>query len=201
MVLLKLYYLFSSLYYKTKFNHLGKRTEFRFGSTVLNGDYVSVGDDVHAGSGFVLAVYPEFGGVDNPVKSRKGLGVVIKDRVFFNRNCTIYCADNVEIGEDVLFGSGILITDNNHGMDASCELSYMEQPLSTRKVVVGDGSWIGERAIILSGSIIGKRCIIAANSVVTGGVYPDNSMLAGSPAKIIRTWSDVEKKWVRGNHL
>jgi maltose O-acetyltransferase len=52
-------------------------------------------------------------------------------------------------------------------------------------VIIGDNVWIGERAIILKGVNIGDNAIVAAGSVVTKSI-PNNSLVAGNPAKIIK---------------
>lgn len=49
-------------------------------------------------------------------------------------------------------------------------------------------------SVVLGGTKIGNNCIIAANSVVRG-VFPDNSVLAGSPAKIVKRYNPITKKW------
>lgn len=54
------------------------------------------------------------------------------------------------------------------------------------QTIIGDNVFIGVNSIILMGSQIGNNCIIGAGSVV-GGVFPDNVVIAGNPAKIIRT--------------
>ncbi len=53
---------------------------------------------------------------------------------------------------------------------------------------VGDGSLIGINSVILNHAVIGKNCLIGANALVTEGkVIPDNSLVVGSPGKVIRT--------------
>jgi carbonic anhydrase/acetyltransferase-like protein (isoleucine patch superfamily) len=53
---------------------------------------------------------------------------------------------------------------------------------------VGDGSLIGIQAVVLNGAKIGKNCIVGAGSVVTENKeFPDNSLIIGSPARVIRT--------------
>lgn len=53
---------------------------------------------------------------------------------------------------------------------------------------IGDGSLIGIQAIILNGAQIGKNCLVGAGALVTEGkVFPDNSLIIGSPAKVART--------------
>ena len=56
---------------------------------------------------------------------------------------------------------------------------------------VGEGSLIGIQAVILNGAKIGKNCLVGAGSLVTEGKeFPDNSLIVGSPAKVVRTLSD-----------
>ena len=57
---------------------------------------------------------------------------------------------------------------------------------TAKPVIIGDNVWIGYRAMILKGVTIGDNSVVAANSVVTKDV-PSNSIVAGNPAKIIRT--------------
>ncbi len=63
---------------------------------------------------------------------------------------------------------------------------------------IGEGSLVGINAVVLNGAKIGKNCIIGANSLVTEGKeIPDNSMVMGSPGKIIRTLTDEQAKGFR----
>lgn len=53
---------------------------------------------------------------------------------------------------------------------------------------IGDNSLIGIQAVVLNGAKIGRNCIVGAGSVVTEGKeFPDNSLIIGSPAKVVRT--------------
>ena len=154
---------------------------------------MSFGDRFVLGPGAVFAVYPTYEGIDNPVKTGEGEGIVIGNDVSANRNLTIYCADSVTIGDGVMMGSGILITDNDHGIDPTLP-NFRNQPLITKKVKIGDGCWIGERASILGGVEIGEHCIIAAGAVVTKSI-PPYSIAGGVPAKVIKRWNFETKTW------
>jgi carbonic anhydrase/acetyltransferase-like protein (isoleucine patch superfamily) len=57
---------------------------------------------------------------------------------------------------------------------------------------VGDNSLIGIQAVVLNNARIGRNCIVGAGSVVTEGKeFPDNSLIIGSPAKVVRTLDDA----------
>ncbi|MBV1905225.1 MAG: gamma carbonic anhydrase family protein [Pseudomonadales bacterium] len=58
---------------------------------------------------------------------------------------------------------------------------------------IGDNSLVGINAVVLNGARIGKNCLIGANALITEGKeIPDNSMVLGSPGKVVKTFSDKE---------
>jgi len=120
--------------------------------------------------------------------------LLIGNNFFATRNLNIYCAELVDIGDDVLIGSYVLITDMAHGMDADLPGSYQTQSPETAPVKIGDGTWVGDKASILPGTTIGKRCIVGANSVVKGTFAP-YSMICGNPAKVVKIWDSSMKIW------
>jgi carbonic anhydrase/acetyltransferase-like protein (isoleucine patch superfamily) len=62
---------------------------------------------------------------------------------------------------------------------------------------IGDGTLIGIGSVILNGAVIGKNCLIGANSMITEGKnIPDNSVVMGSPGKIIRQTSEADLKMI-----
>ncbi len=125
-------------------------------------------------------------------------------QIRIGKNCnigyyfSILNASEVTIGDNVLIASYVLITSENHGMDPE-ELSYMQQPLVSRPVSIGDGCWIGEKVCVLPGVNIGKKCIIGAGSVVTKSI-PDYSIAVGNPAKIIKRYNLDLHKWEQVNN-
>ena len=68
---------------------------------------------------------------------------------------------------------------------------------------IGNGSLVGIGATILNGAVIGKNCLIGAHALVTEGkVIPDNSVVMGSPGKIVKTLSDEQAARVKmGSHV
>lgn len=110
------------------------------------------------------------------------------------RNCYfgaynhITSINRIMIGDNLLTGKWVTITDNNHGATTSDSTSIppIQRPLTTKgPVIIGNNVWIGDKATILAGVTIGDSAIIAANSVVTTNV-PAYSVVAGIPAKVIK---------------
>lgn len=65
---------------------------------------------------------------------------------------------------------------------------------------VGDGSLIGIGAVILNGARIGRHCIVGAGALVTEGKeFPDNSLILGSPAKVVRTLTEEDLQRLSSN--
>lgn len=100
----------------------------------------------------------------------------------------ITCTNRITIGDGVLTGKWVTITDNSHG-DTTVETLKIRPEkrriVSKGPVVIGDYVWIGDKATILPNVTIGKGAVVAANAVVTKDV-PAYSVVAGNPAKIIK---------------
>ena len=63
---------------------------------------------------------------------------------------------------------------------------------------IGEGSLIGINAVVLNGAKIGKNCLIGANALITEGKeIPDNSMVLGSPGKVVKTLSEEQAMGLR----
>lgn len=100
----------------------------------------------------------------------------------------ITCVNKVVIGNGVLTGRWVTITDNSHG-NSSIE-SMIQRPAlrkveSKGEVIIEDNVWIGDKCTILPHVHIGKGVVVAANSVVTKDV-PDFCVVGGNPAKILK---------------
>jgi carbonic anhydrase/acetyltransferase-like protein (isoleucine patch superfamily) len=58
---------------------------------------------------------------------------------------------------------------------------------------VEDGALIGIQAVVLNGAVIGRNCLVGAGAIVTEGkVFPDNSLILGAPAKVVRELSEEQ---------
>lgn len=96
--------------------------------------------------------------------------------------------NQIILGNNVLTGRYVLITDNSHGETSreEMEISPMKRKVVSKgAVVIDDNVWIGDKVSIMPGVHIGEGSIIAANAVVTKNI-PPYSIAAGVPAKVIR---------------
>lgn len=144
--------------------------------------YMSIGSNFFSGDRLRLECWDEFAGVKFSPELRIG------DNVAMNFNVHIGCIFKVTIGNNVLFGSNILITDHQHGFidQRDIPLSPVKRKLwSSGSVKVEDDVWIGENVCIMPNVTIGRGCIIGANSVVTKS-FPQYCVIGGIPAKIIK---------------
>ena len=193
-MLKKIYYYLSAVFFRIQLKELGKNSKLRMNGRIISGKYVHFSDEVEIEKNWIIAVYPEYAGKRNPVTESPLKGVWIGSKCSFNRDLTIYCADKISIGNNCLFGSSVLISDNDHGINPISNQAYRFQPLTSKPVEIGDNCWIAENVKILKGASIGEKTIVAANSVVKGQ-FPGYCILAGSPAKIVRRWDFEEEVW------
>lgn len=107
----------------------------------------------------------------------------------------------VRIGDDVLIGSKVLITDHLHGhyrgpMPSNPEVSPHDRPLTgDQAVIIEDNVLIGDNVCVLPGVVIGKGAVIGANSVVTSDI-PAWTIAVGVPAKVLKKFDSLENKWM-----
>lgn len=103
--------------------------------------------------------------------------ISLGNNVFINENCFIVSRDQILIENNVIMGPGVSIFDHNHRFNRNEVLN----DFSTKKIVVGEGSWLGAGCILLKEAQIGKHCVIGAGTVING-VVPDYSIVARNDA-------------------
>ena len=137
-----------------------------FGHPIVDGSDMTVGDDFKVWSGPRKTLISGWGQI------RFG------DRCFVNVGSTIIAVEQIVVGDDVAIANDVYMLDSDsHGVEG--------RPHRQAPIVIGDGCWIGARAMILPGVTLGKRVLVAAGAGVTKDV-PDDSLVAGNPARIVR---------------
>jgi len=167
-----------------RFKHVGHGARVEAPFFFRNLHNVTIGGNFSARSNFLLETIEEYQGM------RFTPMVNIGDNVSFYRDCHVGCINRIEIGDNVLLGSRVYITDHFHGSTDGTDrnLPPVKRSLITKgPVIIGNNVWIGEGVAIMPGVTIGENAIIGANSVVTKDV-PRNCVAAGIPAVVIKQW-------------
>jgi acetyltransferase-like isoleucine patch superfamily enzyme len=101
------------------------------------------------------------------------------------QECTISAYQHVSIGRECIIADRVMMIDFDHGM-VEVERPIREQGIYKRDVAIGHNVWIGYGACILRGVAVGDNSVIGTSSVVTCD-FPDNSVIGGIPARLIRS--------------
>lgn len=116
-----------------------------------------------------------------PFYSDFGENINIGKNVFINHACTFMDRGGITIEDDVLIGPKVNLITTNHPLNPVERKATISHP-----IVVKKGAWIGAAATILPGVTIGENAVVAAGAVVSKDV-PDNAIVGGIPAKIIKS--------------
>ncbi|WP_304610917.1 DapH/DapD/GlmU-related protein [Mucilaginibacter sp. UR6-11] len=123
------------------------------------------------------------------VIAQKGTGITIGDRTGIGARAFLAGQGGITIGNDVITGPNIQIFSENHNF-SDLSQTIKEQGVSKQATTIGNNCWLGGGITVLAGVTIGDGCVIAAGSVVTKSV-PPNSIVAGVPAKVIKSRETV----------
>ncbi len=150
------------------------------------------------GSGFTTGRYCR---IEAHNYSGEDVTLIIGNNCQINDSVHIASAQKVIIGDNVLIASRVFITDLSHGcytgkLQSPVDSIVSERPLVTIPVTIADNVWLGEGVVILPGVSLGENCIVGANSVVTKS-YPNDVIIAGNPARIIKKYDATQGVWER----
>lgn len=113
-----------------------------------------------------------------------GKGITIGNNVGIGEFAHIGGAGGVEIGNDTIIGNNFSVHPENHNI-SDIDTIIRLQGVNRKGIAVGENCWIGAKVTLLDGSSVGNGCVIAAGAVVRGN-FPDNVILGGVPAKVIK---------------
>ncbi|MCI1634594.1 MAG: hypothetical protein LKI20_00040 [Bifidobacterium sp.] len=129
--------------------------------------------------------------IDKPVDDEFGLfppfytdcgkNISLGKRVFINAGCNFQDQGGLTLGDDTLIGHSVVLATLNHDLDPELRAN-----LHPAAVTIGKRVWIGAHATVTPGVTIGDGAVVAAGAVVTRDV-PERAVVAGVPAKIIKT--------------
>lgn len=127
------------------------------------------------------SVIDESVGVFTPLYINYGKHTKIGKNVFINFNCTFLDLGGITIDDDVLIAPNVSLLSEGHPVSPENRHSLIPKPIHIKK-----NAWIGAGATILQGVTIGENSVVAAGAVVSKDV-PDNTIVGGIPAKVIKT--------------
>ena len=183
--LLKMKWKVQSLWLRPLFAHCGSNVYFGKVGSIHSPNMISIGDNNVFQDYIYITAWPLISDIKSPTKIHIGNGCVLGA---FNH---ITAINNIRIGDNLVTGKWVTITDNSHGQTDEKTLNTppSKRPLVSKSdgVIIGNNVWIGEKATILPGVHIGDSVVIAANSVVTKDI-PSFSIAAGVPAQIVKTY-------------
>ncbi len=161
---------------------LGSRTSASPSITLKNAKYMIIGDHCYFGPNCRIEAWDHYNDKTyHPI-------IIFGNNVKINSTCHIGAINHVEIGDDCLLGSHVMIIDHSHGKN-SIDEAYIHPSnrdlFSKGEVIIGPRCWLCENVVILPNVHIGGNCTIAANAVVTHDI-PAYSIAAGNPAKVVR---------------
>lgn len=172
--------------FKKRFASFGEGSVIHYPSLITEHENISIGKNTTILANSRIQIY-------NALTGREAK-IAIGSNCYLCFHLTILAGGSINIGDDVLIASNVLITSENHGMNPESKIPYMNQPLECKYVSIGEGSWIGEKVSVMPGVNIGKKCVIGTNAVVTKSI-PDYSMALGIPARVIKKWNFEKHEW------
>ena len=142
-------------------------------------------DKIYLGDGVIIGSYCDL----KTTHSLGDLGLFLKigDGTTCGNYCFFGAAGGIEIGSNVSIGQNVRFHAQNHVFDGTDLIK--NQGVISVGIKIGNNCWIGAGAVFLDGVIIGDGCVVGANAVVTKS-FPDNSVIAGNPARLIRKRGD-----------
>lgn len=167
-----------SLWVVNEFKKVGKDVLIYHLGTLRGAKYMEIGDDTVIGRHAVLTAWPTY---RNQTFTPK---VTIGSGCDFGEYLHLSCVSAITIGNGVLTGRWVTITDNAHGHATMEEMTLppASRPLAIKgDITIGNNVWIGDKATILSGVTIGDGAIVAVTTHV-----PAYSVVGGCPARVLK---------------
>ncbi|WP_439479309.1 acyltransferase [Chryseobacterium aquaticum] len=172
---------------------LGKRVSFFNVSKIKWGKFLRLGNDVYVSAlakhGIEFGDNVSIGAFSRVIVSTSfnniGEKIKIGNNVGIGEFAYLGGSGGLEIGDECIVGQYLSCHPENHNYEDP-ETSIRLQGVNRKGIKIGKNCWIGSKVTILDGVEIGNGCILAAGSVITKS-FPDNSIIGGIPAKLLKT--------------
>lgn len=173
-----------TMWIRTTIGQIGEHSRVAYPCSLQGGGqkHIVIGDDTCIGSHGILGCWERYG------SQKFTPSIIIGSHCSIGEYNHISAINKITIGDGLLTGRFVYIGDNSHGglSREESQVHPIERQLTSKgEVTVGNNVWMGDKTTILAGVHIGNNVIVAANSVVTKDI-PDNCIVAGVPAKVIK---------------
>ena len=127
----------------------------------------------------------------------KESSIIFEDNISVGQNLHIISGGGQKliIGTNTTISANVFITNVDHEYK-EIDVHVLKQNILMKNTRIGENCFIGYGVVIQAGTTLGKQCIVGANAVVRGN-FPDYSVIAGVPAKIIKRYDGKSKTWKR----
>lgn len=178
------------IFFRPRLGKMGSNSFILLPRKITNKKFVEVGRDCQIGKSLVLEA------ITNHGTQQFSPGVSIGDNVYIGRYCQIFCIDSIKIEDGCVLSEYIYMSDSAHGFDPNAGLIMQQDLVSKGPIHIGKNTFLGYGVSVMPGVSLGENCVVGINSVVTLS-FPDFSMIAGSPAKLIKTYCQSRKEWIK----
>ncbi|HVW77718.1 MAG TPA: acyltransferase [Alloacidobacterium sp.] len=152
-------------------------------------DFNCIADDVKLGRDVKLSKFINLYGCEIGDETKLGAFVEVQKNTRVGCRCKVsshtFICEGVEIEDEVFIGHGVMFINDTYPRATANGKLQTENDWKVERTIIKRGASIGSGATILSNTCVGENAIVGAGSVVTKDV-PQNAVVAGNPAKILR---------------
>jgi acetyltransferase-like isoleucine patch superfamily enzyme len=112
--------------------------------------------------------------------------LVVGEAVTLGPYGAVHCSERIVLEDFVGLGERVSLVDSDHAFDGE-DLDFLKKPLTTSPILIARQTMIAIGSVVLRGAEIGANSVVAANSVVREGSYAPGSMIAGNPARAVKS--------------
>ncbi|HBC99505.1 MAG TPA: lipopolysaccharide biosynthesis protein [Lachnoclostridium sp.] len=128
--------------------------------------------------------------------TKESARIVVEDNVSIGQNLHVVSYQGaLNIGRNTTISGNVFVSNVDHDY-REIGIHVLNQGMLEKETLIGENCFIGYGAVIMPGTKLGKQCIVGANAVVCGD-FPDDCVIAGVPAKIVKKYNEKLNEWIK----